>query len=960
MISKYIVFATAILLTLSSVSMVTATLGTYTPPTSVGMSGPLVNQVIFSICGDEASCSGSLIGGNIQAPEWTFSIGAYTSMCPPPQGTGTHPEILCGQTISYSWFGLAFNFWKFPGNNVNFRRAIQFLQDYGYIQSTILQGVEGYAANAPTYCGAYVSACNPTPMTTHYGTAQNLVAAGQELEMVNGGTAATTLFCNNGATHPCAGSYNAGSTWCTGNYCTMGGTPFAPNLYYRTTLYRNLWGAAMINWGSQIGLTFNGHLTTGGGVGAVCFNPNAAEIPTTPGSYIATGANAGYNTDPVANMTAVAADNCDMYTFGFISSAPILNGLLESYNSQFAGTTTNTGNAYDDPAFTSAADAVAAYATPTAHTTINNLDYTTNKVLYAADAPTAYTWAQSFMNAYALSLPNVFGYYLSTLYADNSNGWTGFANVPVTGPDELGGLYYTFLNVHPCGSATCTIDGSAANGGYIGGNFQYALEMVGDQSGLNPLYNGNWVWQADVFENIFDTALAIPPTHFSDVNYYVDYMTSSHSIASFTGAVPTGGSMYYFQQPCAAALPAATFAARMLACQAKSFTAPSTRQHGIGLSATADVAAGGRHITGGQVITLTLKPGIYFFDGVQVTAKDLIFSLDFFNVAASPNYPDSGSPASGVLGGALGLIAAKQVNTYTIQIYMGSASFWNLGNVVSYVMPQHIWKYFNPDHVSTVALGTVDTTKPYGIGATAYSTQGATPPPISSWIYWLNNLEIGSGPFWLSSWNTGSGTGEIDANPYYFNPNWQAIAAQNYINTGSQGAINWYSYIGSPSIIKDWIHWPNSGPGYPVACQTAPYCITMTFYNVIPIYNPGPPLTCGPQTPNVIGTGSTGMCQLKGTMPGVSWPASGANKLKVYNSQGVLVKSLSATKSTTTGGYTVEIPVGLSTKTGVHCTSLSATCTPLSTGSYKVVWSTTYTFHGQARVWFEIDGFSIP
>ena len=295
--TKYLAIPIIALFLFSAIPMATATLGSYTAPAGVSMSGPLVDKVIINVYTDEASNEGALTGGAIQAAEWTFSVGAYTSL-------GTNPNIIEGSTTSYSWFGIAFNFAKYPGNDIHFRRAIQFMQDYAYITATNLQGVLGYGTPDPVDCGAYPSACNPTPMSTYYS--YDLNKAGQELEMVAG------VACNNPGPVPCAGVYSGASVWtCTGAPCGAPGNPFSPNLYYRVTLYRNLWGLKILSDAASIGFTITGHPTTGGGVGAVCFNPNGAEV-IAPGSYIGSGPNAGYNTQPSFNATNVAADTCDM------------------------------------------------------------------------------------------------------------------------------------------------------------------------------------------------------------------------------------------------------------------------------------------------------------------------------------------------------------------------------------------------------------------------------------------------------------------------------------------------------------------------------------------------------------------------------------------------------------------------------------------------------------------------
>src|SRR5271157_1424532 len=257
---KLLALATSLLL-LAVAPQANATVGTYAPPTGLSNSGPLVSRVVFSVCDNDTTCSSLLAEGNIQGAEWTFAVGAWTSLCPPPQGKGTASDIICGSTAGYSWYGLAFDYLKFPGDNVNFRRAMQFLQDYSYIQGTVLGRAGGMATNTPVPCFAYSSACNTGPMNSHYGTAQSLITAGEELEETSDGQKAETLYCDNGGT-PCAGTYGTLSEWCTFTYCSEGGIPFAPILFYVGPHHEGLWAAAMVSWAAQIGLPIDAHRIT--------------------------------------------------------------------------------------------------------------------------------------------------------------------------------------------------------------------------------------------------------------------------------------------------------------------------------------------------------------------------------------------------------------------------------------------------------------------------------------------------------------------------------------------------------------------------------------------------------------------------------------------------------------------------------------------------------------------------
>jgi len=894
----------------------------------------LVEKVILSVYQTEAGMAGALTGGSIQAAEWAFSTGVYTSL-------GTDPNIIESSTTTSSWFGMAFNYLKFPGNNINFRRAIQFLQDYTYIQTTILAGVEGTATPDVLPCVLYAAACNTVPMSTYYSF--DTLRALKELCLI---PEITSTDCPVGPITAATFTCTAAGVTANSNVCASVGATFSPNLWRRTSHHRDPWGARTSFQGSTIGLIFNDHLISA--AGGPCFTPNALEV-ITPGVY---NAGTGYNSAPVTNATAIVADHCDIYTLGFISSVPAFNGNLDLYNSQNSGNPTNTGNYYDDATLSTIFDGICngGGCPAVARTLLNNIDYTSNQVRYATTPAAANTAAINFATPYALQLPTVVGFFENTLSADNANGWTSFAGVANNGPNELAGAYYTLLNVHQCGSATCTL--GAVNGGTLGGTFNYALQNVADASGINPTYNTNWVWQADVYQMIYDSPLTIAPTDFTNVNAFTNYLTNSFSVTNFASTTTgIGGTWFYFQQPCGNAASIPPYSPTP-ACVAKAYASPGPHQKGAGLTVAQ------RTIANGAKVIFNFKHPIYFTDGIAMTANDFVFSLDFFNFAASPNYASNASPASGLLGGSAGLIAAHRTGLYQVELYLGSQSVWNLGTVPTIVLPFHIWRYFNPDHVSTFAFGTVDTTLPFDSAATAFSTSGAPAVPAASWMHWLNNLAIGNGAFWLKSWDTPTGTGEIDRNPSYFNPNWQAMAADNLLSGPTSIANKWGFGIS--------IDYPNTTPS--PKCTVVDPCWTFDFHLDISLHNPtAAAIACGPSTPGPIAPAGTGMCQLMGTMAGVSWAAVGAGKCKVFDSTGlILERSLTLSKNVVSGKYFCHLPGADATKTGVtpcgvvHVAPPYTGCYTLPPGAHKLVIDTTYVFHGQLRHWFQAIGFSTP
>ncbi len=904
--SKYVIFAIATLLVLSSTSMAVATTGTYLQGKHISDGGPLVNTVTISVLTTESANELAITSGQSQAVEWTFSYAAYTSIA-------GSPGVIQGSTPTYESVYIAFNYLKFPGNSVNFRRAILDLISYSYVQATILSGVEGTATADMLPCSLDAGACPNvgTGTAAYYQTSTgNLTAAAAELCEVNGGHSLEAKIGGimySGAsciTQVATSGYTSIQGWycqaANGTACASTGAVFAPVLIGRLTLYRNDLAGYLVTQAGSIGLTISNTNVNGEGAVADCYDPNGEEV-VTPGAY----QNTGYNSAPTTNATLIQADTCDMYTVGSVGSVAFV-GFTDAVNSQFAGTTENTGNYYSSTGFHGAADSQCPVATCPSYveTTTSNLDYLSNEILYATSLGAANTAAKSFDTAFALQVPLVYAYYLNALFADSANGWTGFANVTTIGPNELGGAWYTIINAHQCGSSSCTI-GSGPGQAPLGGNFNYTLEAVSDVSGLNPAYNTPWVWQFDVEQLVYDTALITPAAEFNKVNDFINYYTVGNTTtleSSFTlgGAGSEGAGWYYFQEPCGT---------NILTCQAHAFETPGSEQTG--------------HIaptmySNGEEVTFTLKSGIYFSDGIQVTAKDWVFSLDFLNVAESPNYPDSASPYSGEMAGPLGLIAAHY-SGQTVTFYIGSQSIWSYGDLVVPILPEHIWaNYFNADHTSTFAFGAVDVSLPYAFGANAYSTAGKPHPSSSSWVQYLNNLMIGSGAFILNSWSDLAGTGNLTRNDFYFNTNSTALAAFS-----SVAALGTYTWTGNLTI---------------------------------PIYNPtSSPIVCANGN---IAAFATGECQVEHTT-GVGWAAVGAGKLKVYNSVGTLVRNLPITANHIAATYSGSVPTGLATLTGHSCPHASATCYTLPAGVYKLVLQTTYAFHGQTRTWYQVYGLTV-
>jgi len=423
-----------------------------------------------------------------------------------------------------------------------------------------------------------------------------------------------------------------------------------------------------------------------------------------------------------------------MYTFGWIASVSYqFQG--ELFNSQFLTSTVGFTLFHND-----------------------SMDYYSNKILYATTATDAQNAGIKVGLIAMQQMPYDMFFFQNTLFAAYVNGWTGYANIPTYGPGTVGGIYYTLLNIHSTTNST-------------GGNLNYALHQAADAGGMNPLYNTNWVWQVDIWGEVYDTPLATPPTMFTTVNSFMNYMTTGvhgYSAVPFSGLVPGGATNFQ--------------------------TSSHSRQK----------------IVGGTLVTFNFAKNITWSDGTTFTAKDYLESLIAWDPAVNYNTPDLVTPSTAVLTGPSGLIAAKLAGTYGIKIYVNSSSVWNLGSVIVPVMPQHILQYFNLNHIST-AVTDADLTMPF-LSQTAYTTYGA--PHAPAWMTYEPNMEVGSGPFLLTAFSGSSGDGILTANPNYFRTAWYAGMPSLSI-----GATYTYNFN-----IREFIYNPTSSTYCGVGSLSTGYC----------------------------------------------------------------------------------------------------------------------------------------
>jgi len=534
-----------------------------------------------------------------------------------------------------------------------------------------------------------------------------------------------------------------------------------------------------------------------------------------------------------------------MYTFGWVTSVSPL-AQAEFWNSAFMGTSINFVNFYN-----------------------KSMDYYSNGVLYASTTAQWQTAAIGIANVAMQQLPYSLFYFENTLYANYVNGWTGYANEPTVGPNTGGGIYYTLLNVHSTTNST-------------GGNLNYGIHQQADTGGMNPMYATNWVWQVDIWSEIFDTPLATPPTEFTTVNAFLNYMTTSYSVTSYTGKVPSGS--FIFQKPAKTG------------------------------------------ITNGQMITFTFANNLTWSDNTPFTAKDYQTSLYYWNLAYSAKLPDESTPDTGILSGPSGLIASKVVSTNTIELFINSNSIWNLANSVVPVFPTHILQYFNPDHFST-AVSDVDTTQPY-LSASSYAIYGA--PKAPKWVTYEPNMEIGSGPFTLTTYSETTGDGVLTANPNYFRAAWYANMPTLTSGTPYTNNYTISMYINNPSISTPYCGVAPSSTGYCPLTGKVPGESSVKLKGVVTLY------LCTGVNAN---TGAVVGCTLQpGTYNLVQHIAYTCTNSGVY-ANGKCPKGDKVVK-TYTNGYYLSVPT-----------------TTLAAGTYEVVLTTHFSFQGLARTYYQATGF---
>jgi ABC-type transport system substrate-binding protein len=111
---------------------------------------------------------------------------------------------------------------------------------------------------------------------------------------------------------------------------------------------------------------------------------------------------------------------------------------------------------------------------------------------------------------------------------------------------------------------------------------------------------------------------------------------------------------------------------------------------------------------GGMKMTIVLKPGMYWHDGVEVTAEDVAFCFEYtFR---------TGCPGSG--GAVENFINATVIDKYTVVLYYSKSSFWTKYMVSYYALiaPKHIWNNDTSIYGEPAGLPGIQAGYAYGVG----------------------------------------------------------------------------------------------------------------------------------------------------------------------------------------------------------------------------------------------------
>ncbi len=681
---------------------------------------------------------------------------------------------------------------------------------------------------------------NPTLYPLYYNSlianpySYNLTKAMQQLELVPGV------------------SYNP-----TTGAWTLNGKAFSPELYSRgdDLVIREPIAQLLVTDAALINLTITNNEITGSDASADIYGPAGGAVISTG----VMGSNYSTITPPVFNYTdAATSDTWGMYTFGWIVSfEPTYTWAF--FNSALAGID-DFGNFYNA-----------------------TMDYWTNILDYANSSTVAQEAASNIQQIDYQQLPYIVWGWQNTLYAVNpssGSGWTGFTNLETLGPSESTGLLYTALNVHPAHSAT-------------GGTYYEAIHQA--PTSLDPLYQTNWIWDVDVWEEVYDYPLEYAPTNNGVLDGSLIPWMASWSITNNSNAAIGSGPGWYNPT------------------NAKS-------------------------ISGGQVLTFNFYKNETWDDGVPLTAYDFNQSIYLWDVMG--NAPTS-TPESYDAPPPLGLLATyiPPNDPQQIQLYVNSTTLWNVYLGLSFqVLPWHIFQYFNASTIAT-STGAVDLTKPYSTSAySSYLKSGVTVP---EYIQWLPNLEVGSGAFDFQSWNTVTNVMNLTRNVNYYRSAW--TASNTTVTQGSNATVtpNIYLEIYNPTSSTYGGVSPGATGDMPITNATGTVSVLRGNSVVSTASLTG---GSGGSYSASIGTGSLSPGYYE-VMVNASYSAFGLNRIW-YSYSGLIVSPSTTTTVTTSSSSSVTSnPVSTTSSSSMipTTTSTSTTAPPTSVVSTTSTSSSTTT-----------------
>jgi hypothetical protein len=730
---RYLVFGVVLLLVLGAVApaALSATSVVIADPSQVDLHGPRIDQITYQYYDDTtAAIASHAIMGN----ELSLDAASYNNFA-------SDSHLTSGSTLKYDDQGIQFNMLRPVTNNTNFRRAMLYLQDFSYYQTTMLSGVAGTAVPTMMPCALYASACKNGPGQT---AAEGLYGAFSLLKAVNELKATESdpnpnsrLFEGNTSDITCTtdnGALCSNLSWHVGSAT---GPVWVPNWIGRGSLLRHQIAVYIQSQAAKIGLDlstgYTEYVSYSQAAPFVAQQSLAAIIHD--GVY---NAKTGFNSAPVYNSsrsTVPGEDTWDFYSFGYGYTGTALFNDAESFNSAYGSAQANVGLFYNA-----------------------TVDKDTNGVIYAKTVDEAATAIGRVSLDFMQNLPWQNVYLTNDLWVVLTDSWSGYVSIPTQTPTSLTGLFYTLLNVHQnCFPSTCKTGGTINIG---------LAAKVDAPGGLTPAAQFNSVYDADITGQIYDSPTITGPDQFTSPGTYTSWMVSTMNVNSYNGTVTGGPNTGVFL------------------LQSASQTAP-------------------QKIAGGQAIVMDFLPDIYFSDHVQMTAYDYNFSLYASNIALTPGLSDSANIFSGVMAGPTGLIGTyiNPAKPLEITLYVNSSTVWNPTLVIVPVVPQHIFKFFNMDTAYSLS-STFDTSFNYNgtiqsaNGCVSCTNPKAGAPPV--WLTSLPNLEVGTGPFILRSWDGVGQHGILMRNPTYFRAAWSMNDSNNVVMQGNPFTFK--------SSVYEWTH----------------------------------------------------------------------------------------------------------------------------------------------------------